>query len=179
MCRFLVCCRFIMRWTESTELLVCIRRIGKRAYVYETHCVYFWVWIFFCVHWVQKDVSVKPLNLMLTNIETLYGNRHHHDLTLGECKITRIYFECNPTLPVLRCADILIYVCSWVLYYCTKWHIHTRTHMWAVLRVDCMLSFAFNFRQQSREYSFLLSLIHHSRGWISITTSTPKFWSQS
>lgn len=41
--------------------------------------------------------------------------------------------------------------------------------MWAaVLRADFMLSFEFNFRQQSREF-FLLSLIHHFGVWISIS----------
>lgn len=59
--------------------------------------------IFLCMGRAKKNVSVKPLNSMLTNIETLYGNRHHHELTLGECKITWIYFACNLTLLVLRC----------------------------------------------------------------------------
>lgn len=94
-----------------TELVSLYGRIGKHAYVCIIHTVYIFGFEYISEYGAKKKVSVKPLNSMLTNIETLYGNRHHHEVTLGECKITRIYFECNLTLLVLRCVDILIYVC--------------------------------------------------------------------
>lgn len=98
----------------------------------------------FCVY--GKNVSVNPLNSMLTNIETFYGNRHHHVLTLRECKITWIYFECNVTL-LERNMDLLAFIqYIQICVGCTY--------------SECVLSFEFNFRLQSRQFFFVVPIYH-------------------